>query len=91
MLQMKDSLWLGVGIGFVLPLLAYFLTEHTEAQQIIFKTTAHAFYLIAAAINMILLRLCYREKTYVPRVGNGILLTTFLGLLLFLYNHKLAM
>ncbi|KGE14692.1 hypothetical protein [Sphingobacterium deserti] len=88
---MRNSIWIGVGLGAVFPLIAFALTTYSDWPARIFPTKPFAFYVISAAINLLLIRVFYRKAVPYDQVAKGIILTTFLGMLLFLYFFKLRM
>lgn len=84
---MKDTLWMGGLIGLVFPLISYILTNYTELQTIFFKEKPIALYVIAATINLLLLRFTYKAGK--QNLAKGILLSTFLAMLILLYGSGL--
>ncbi|TDS14908.1 hypothetical protein [Sphingobacterium paludis] len=88
---MRDSIWIGVGLGAVFPLLAYALTTYTSLPTQLFPTKPFAFYVVAAGINLVLMRVFYKRAVPYDQTAKGIVLITFLGMLLFLYFFKLRM
>lgn len=88
---MRNNIWIGVVLGAVFPLIAFAFTAYSEWPTRIFPTKPFAFYIIAAAINLLLIRIFYRKAMPYEHVAKGIVLTTFLGMLLFLYFFKLRM
>jgi len=88
---MRNNLWTGVGIGLIAPLLAYLLTVYTGIPESLFPTKPFLAYLVAAVLNLLLMRVFYRKSLSREKIANGIILVTFLGMLVFLYFHKLNM
>lgn len=86
---MKNSFLLGLLLGAISPLLAYGLTNYTALAQQWFPSKPFAFYVVAAGINLLLMRIFFRKETPQDKLAKGILLTTFLGMLLCLYFFKL--
>lgn len=88
---MKNNIWTGMVIGLICPLAAYLLIMHTSVPERIFPTKPFIAYLIAAAINLLLVRIFYRKTMPQDKTARGVMLVTFLGMLVFLYFHKLNM
>ncbi len=86
---MQNSLVTGIGIGAVAPLVAFFLTHHTTLIAQYFPNKPIVFYVLAAGINLILLRVFFRKEQPHDQVAKGVILTTFIGLLLLLYFFKM--
>lgn len=87
--MMRNSVVTGVGIGAVAPLIAFFLTHHTALIAQYFPNKPIVFYVLAAGINMIFVRVFFRKEQPQDQVAKGIILTTFIGLLLLLYFFKM--
>ena len=83
---MKNNLWIGMAIGLIFPMLAYLLTTYTTRM---FATKPFLLYIVAGAINLVLIRLFYRKTTSLEKSAKGVMLVTFLGMLVFLYFHKM--
>lgn len=86
---MKNSLGLGVLIGLFAPALAYILTNYTSFAQQLFPTKPFVFYVLAAAVNLVLVRIFYRKQAMQENLGKGVMISTFLGMLLILYFFKI--
>lgn len=82
----RDSLLAGVIIGFIAPLFAYLVTVYTDFQQIYFAEKPIAFYVIAAMINLIIVRFTFRAGN--SATAKGIVLITFIAMLLFIVLTK---
>jgi hypothetical protein len=82
----KDSLIVGVLIGALAPVLAYLSTNYTSLQQQFFAEKYIAFYVIAAVINLIIVRFAFRAGK--ASLAKGIILSTFLAMILFIVMTK---
>lgn len=79
---MKDSFWKGGLVGIIAPILAYILTEYTAIQQSFFDEKPIAIYVIAAVINLVLVRFSFRAGH--ESFAKGIVLVTFIAMLILL-------
>lgn len=79
---MKDSFWKGSLAGIILPLLAYILTLYTPVQSSFFADKPIALYVIAAMVNLIIVRFSFRAGK--ESFAKGIVLITFVAMLLLL-------
>lgn len=86
---MKNNIWTGIAIGFICPLLAYLLIIYTSVPESFFPTKPFMAYLIATAINLLLIRVFYKRTMPQEKTARGVMLITFVGMLMFLYFHKL--
>lgn len=84
---MKNSLPLGVLIGVIFPLIAYFLTEHTSLQTSFFLEKPIAIYVMAAVVNLGIFRFSYRAGK--DAFARGILLITFIAMLFLIFGTGL--
>lgn len=82
----KDSFIFGVLLGVIAPLIAYLVTTYTSFQQMYFAEKPIAFYVIAAVINLIIVRFTFRAGK--QSLAKGILLTTFIAMILFIVMTK---
>lgn len=87
--MMPNSFIVGVGIGAIAPFIAFLLTNYTALVAHYFPTKPIVLYMLAFGINLILVRVFFRKEIPRDQVAKGIVLTTFLGLLLILYFFKL--
>ncbi len=78
-----------MAIGLICPLTAYLLTTYTSFPERFFPTKPLIAYVVAAAINLLLVRIFYRKTMPQEKAARGVMLVTFLGMLVFLYFHKL--
>lgn len=85
---MKNSLWVGVLIGVFAPAFAYILTNYTSFVQQFFPTKPFVFYILAAAVNLVLVRIYYRREMPQDNIAKGVIISTFLGMLFILYFYK---
>lgn len=84
-MSIKNNLGLGVILGLPFPIMAYTLTNYTD---IIIPGKPSGLYVLALAVNMIGVWLAYRNER--QELGKGIVLTTFLGMLLALFTKTVV-
>lgn len=84
---MKNSLLLGVLIGALAPAVSYLLTVFTSVQTSFFAEKPIALYVIAATINLVILRFSYRSGK--DLLGKGVILITFVAMLLLIFGNGL--
>ena len=82
----KDSFIVGAILGVVAPLIAYLVSTYTTMQQDYFADKPIAFYVIAAVVNLIILRFAYRGGK--QSMAKGMVLITFLAMILFIVLTK---
>lgn len=89
----QDSIWLGLAIGLILPVLVFYLFEsinvygsrHLLDKPVVFsKSTSQ---LIALFTNVIVFRI-YMLRLEMDYTGRGILLATFIYAFIFFYMNK---
>ncbi|WP_312789747.1 hypothetical protein [Sphingobacterium sp.] len=85
---MKNNLWIGVGIGAVFPALAHILVRFTDLELHFLPQKPMAIYTLAVLVNLVLLRFVYRAGN--DHTGKGIVVSTFLAMLLYLLTHKVT-
>ncbi len=85
---MKNNLWIGVGIGAVSPALAHVLVRFTDLELHFLPQKPMAIYTLAVLVNLVLLRFVYRAGN--DHTGKGIVVSTFLAMLLYLLTHKVT-
>lgn len=86
---MRNSFWVGLLIGLVFPLIAFLLTKYTDLSTRIFGGKEIGFYAVAVLVNMLLVRQFYRPSLLKDNMAKGVVMITFLALILFLYTHKI--
>jgi len=84
----KNNLWIGVGIGAAFPALAHVLVRFTDLELHFLPQKPMAIYTLAVLVNLVLLRFVYRAGN--DHTGKGILVSTFLAMLLYLLTHKVT-
>jgi len=84
----KNNLWIGVGIGAVFPTLAHVLVRFTDLELHFLPQKPMAIYTLAVLVNLVLLRFVYRAGN--DHTGKGIVVSTFLAMLLYLLTHKVT-
>lgn len=78
LMQKANNLFIGILLGMILPALAWFaVADWTNTIPYLSKPGVS--YLIAIALNLILLRVCYRKGA--DQTGTGIMLFTFIFML----------
>ncbi|PUV23066.1 hypothetical protein [Sphingobacterium athyrii] len=85
---MKNNLWIGLGIGLIFPLIAFLLVRFTDLELHFLPEKPMATYTIAVLINLIFLRFAYRSGN--DHIGKGIIIMTFLAMILYLITHKVT-
>lgn len=83
---MKNSLILGILIGLLAPFIAFLLVK-IDATPAFFDGKPAGMYVVAATINLLLVRYFYRNDG--DRLGQGIVIATFLGVILLMFNKHL--
>lgn len=81
----KNHLLVGVVIGAVAPIIAYLFAEYTALNER-FADKPLTVYMIAGAVNLLLLRYFYKRG--VSQTAGGIMAITFLGIILLLVFKK---
>ena len=81
------SLLVGALVGLVTPVLAYIISNYTTLQQSLFSDKPIAFYVIAAVINLVIVRFTFRAGQ--DKFAKGIVLITFLSMLVLIFATKL--
>ncbi|MFZ4261430.1 hypothetical protein ACFRAE_05265 [Sphingobacterium sp. HJSM2_6] len=85
---MKNNLLIGFGLGLIAPVLAYFLTKHTDLVTQLFPDKPTAFYILAAAVNVIGCWSCYKKG--LDKLANGLILAAFLGMILLVLTKNIS-
>jgi len=86
-MPIKNSIAVGALVGLILPLLAYFFSDVFLKEEII-PAKPGVLYLIAIGINLILLKFIAKSNT--DKAATGLLIVTFIVLLLaFIFKIKL--
>lgn len=83
----NNSLPLGILVGAVFPFIAYLLTKYSNLQATFLPGKPLAVYVIAAVLNLIIFRFAYRSGKDI--FAKGVLLTTFLAMVILIYVVKL--
>jgi hypothetical protein len=82
LLKLKNNIWLGLGIGLLLPLIfcsiAWYLINH-----VIFLKKADLLYIAGIALNAYLLN--YFLKFNRENIGRGLLAATFIWAMIFFF------
>lgn len=81
----------GLLIGLCAPLVAFGLTEYSLVGSDIFPKQPLFLYALAAGLNLVLVRVFYTRKPVGDKIAKGILVITFLAMLIFLYFYKINM
>lgn len=85
-MQKKDFI-LGMVIGVIAPLASYLLTQYTSLQQDYFVEKPIAIHVLAAAINLVVVRFAYRAGK--ESLAKGVMLLTFLAMVVLIWLTKL--
>ena len=84
----KDKIWVGTIIGVVLPLAIYtiFILGMEIAERYVTNDMSEKFQLVLIAINAIVMRQ-FMVKRNQDNIGKGILLVTFIGVILHMLKY----
>lgn len=84
----KDKIWVGAIIGILLPVAIYtiFVLGMEMADVYVTSTTSEKFQLVLVAINAIVMRQFMVTRNQ-DNIGKGILLVTFLGVILHMLKY----
>ncbi|MGX1640527.1 MULTISPECIES: hypothetical protein [Sphingobacterium] len=85
---MKNSLLVGVLMGLVCPLIAFLAMKFTNIQTQVFPDKPTGLYVIAAAINLVGCWISYKKEK--DLLGNGLVLATFLGMILLVLTKNIS-
>ncbi len=78
----KDSVWLGLGLGLVIPGLGFVIVEFLK-RNLNYLGKADLLYIGCVALNLLLLKLAYKKE--MEATARGIISATFVCALLFFY------
>jgi len=81
----RDNVWLGFGLGLLLPAVAVFFVEILK-KNITYLEKDDLLYIGCVALNLLLVRYCF--KTYKENTAKGIISATFICAFVFFY-HKM--
>lgn len=84
---MKNSLIIGCFIGVISPLIAFVASYNNLIGEFIKSDKISAPYVIAAVINLIIVRLSYRYSK--ENFGKGVIIVTFLAMIILIFGGKL--
>lgn len=84
----KDKIWVGAIIGIVLPVAVYtiFILGMDMAGNYVSNSISEKFQLVLIAVNAIIMRQ-FMIKRNQDNIGKGILLVTFLGVILHMLKY----
>lgn len=82
----KDNFLIGALLGLILPILAYGLTRWTDLATLIGNKPL-SLYVIAALINLLLVRYFYRQGH--ENTARGVIMMTFVGVLALIFGQGL--
>lgn len=88
---MRNNFFLGLLLGLCAPLIALGLTEYSLIGANLFPSQPLFIYALAAGLNLLLVRIFYAKKYARDKIAKGILVITFIAMLVFLYVHKMDM
>jgi len=86
--MVQNPFFSGAGYGLLAPMIAHALTNYTSL-PISTSTKPLALYVIAALINLILVRYFYRKGH--EAAARGVILTTFALAMIFIFTTKLSL
>lgn len=81
----KDNLFFGILLGLIAPIIAFVMSRF-NITGIDVGSKYLSFYVIAALINLLLMRYYYRNE--MGNSARGIILITFLGAMAFLFYRE---
>jgi len=84
----KNSLLLGLLLGFILPGLAL-LFFNVLYKNIVLLGKPAIPYLVALGLNLIIIRICYKKDA--DQTGRGVMVSTFICMLLFVMVFKVRL
>lgn len=87
---MKNSFWLGLFIGSIFPLLAFLLSRYTAWTSSFAPGKEGLLYMVAAGMNLLIIRLLYRRDSPLDRTAKGVVFITFIAMLAYVYTHKIS-
>lgn len=79
----KDSIWVGIGIGLIIPLIFFGLVTLLARSIKIEEHTQSLLYIVGIGINALIMR--YDMNHGLTKQGTGILLISFVYAFLFMY------
>lgn len=82
----KNSIIAGIIVGAIGPLLAYLAMTYTTLQQSYFAEKPIALYVLAAVVNLVIIRFAYRAQK--EALAKGVVLITFLAMIAFVVLTK---
>ena len=84
----KDKMWVGIVIGIALPLAFYtmFILGMEMAGRYVTNETSEKFQLVLIALNAIVMRQ-FMIKRNQDNIGRGVLLITFIGVILHMLHY----
>lgn len=84
----KDKIWVGAIIGILLPVAVYtiFILGMDMAGNYVSNSTSEKFQLVLIGVNAIIMRQ-FMVKRNQDNIGKGILLVTFLGVILHMLKY----
>ena len=84
---MKDSFIFGVAAGALAPILAYIISINNFLDISFLASKPISVYVLAAVINLVIMRFTYRAGK--ENFAKGVILMTFLALLILIFGGKL--
>lgn len=84
---MKNSFWIGGLVGTAAPILAYVLSNFTKIQGDFFTDKPIALYVMAAFINLVIVRFTYRSGK--ESFAKGMIFITFVAMLVLVIVTRL--
>lgn len=84
----KDRIWVGFIIGIILPLVIYtiFILGMDMASRYVSSEISEKFQLVLIAVNAIVMRQ-FMIKRNQDNIGRGILMVTFIGVILHMLHY----
>lgn len=87
-MKIKNRIGLGVLLGLPLPIIAHILTNYSDLVSQLMPSKPSGLYILAGAFNLIGAWVAYRNEK--EELGKGIVLITFLGMLLAVFTKTVV-
>jgi hypothetical protein len=87
-MQYKNSVITGVLLGLVLPFTTWLVFGYLNPGVVLMNKPAIP-YLIALALNLVIIRLCYKKNA--DQTGKGLMIATFAAMMILLFVLKIKM
>ncbi|MEJ5055364.1 hypothetical protein [Sphingobacterium sp. MYb382] len=86
---MKNNFWQGLALGLIAPLLAFLLERYSGLVEALLGEKRLGIYFVSVILNLLIVRFFYRSNPQKDRLAKGVMLITFVAMLVLLYIHKI--